>query len=90
MEDVFIGTGDGVRKPDWLPTPGHQLAAKRVARGGLLVSNALDEAAEVSRVLHTLFPGQLRIAIEDFDNRVFVAGPETLSPRGWRSKSDWP
>jgi len=85
MEDVFIGTGDGVRKPDWLPTPGHQLAAKRVARGGLLVSNALDEAKEVSRVLHTLFPGQLRISIKDFDNRVFVAGPEALSARALRN-----
>lgn len=79
IEDVFIGSGDDVRKPDWLPTPGHQLAAYRVAPGGLLVSNALDEAAEVSRVLHTLFPGQLRIVVEDYDNQVFAAGPASLS-----------
>jgi spermidine synthase len=86
IEDVFIGSGDDVHKPDWLPTPGHQLAARRVAPGGLLVSNALDEAADVSRVLHTLFPGQLRITIEDFDNRVFAAGPASLCARSLRSK----
>lgn len=84
IEDVFVGSGDAVRKPDWLPTPGHQLAARRVAKGGLLVSNALDEAAEVSRVLHTLFPAQLCITIEDFDNRVFAAGPAGLSARALR------
>ena len=86
MEDVFIGSGDDVRKPDWLPTPGHQLAAKRVARGGLLVSNALDEASEVSRVLRSLFPGQLGIAIDEFDNRVFAAGPASLTARALRSE----
>jgi len=86
MEDVFIGSGDEVRKPDWLPTPGLPLAAKRVSPGGLLVSNALDEARDVSRVLRTLFPGQLRIEIEDFDNRVFVAGPASLCARSLRSK----
>ncbi len=86
MEDVFVGSGDAVRKPDWLPTPGHQLAAKRVSRGGLLVSNALDEAQEVSRVLRTLFPGQLRIEIRDFDNQVFVAGPATLGARTLRGE----
>lgn len=84
MEDIFIGSGDAVHKPDWLPTPGHQLAARRVAPGGLLVSNALDEAREVSRVLRTLFPGQLRIEIEDFDNQVFVAGPASLRARALR------
>ena len=30
LEDVFIGYGDDVHKPDWIPHPGLDLAARRV------------------------------------------------------------
>lgn len=85
IEDVFVGRGRGVHKPDWLPEPGLRLAARRVTRGGLVVSNALDEHAEVGRCLRQLFPAVLRIEVADYDNRVFVGGPEGLSARGLRS-----
>jgi spermidine synthase len=84
LEDVFVGSGDDVYKPDWLPRPGHALAARRVAPGGLLVSNTLDEFPAVAQALGELFPALLRIDVEDYDNRIVVAGPEGLGARKLR------
>lgn len=84
IEDVFIGRGDDVRKPDWLPEPGLRLAAARVARGGLLVSNTLDEGPATVRLLGTLFPALVRIDVQDYDNRIVAAGPAGLGARGLR------
>ena len=84
IEDVFVGEGEDVHKPDWLPHPGHELCGRRVAKGGLLVSNALDEAPRVARSLGELFPSLVRIDIEDYDNRVFVGGPSGFDAAGLR------
>ena len=85
IEDVFVGEGRAVHKPDWLPAPGLAAAARRVHRGGLLVSNALDEAREVARTVRTLFPASVRIGIEGFDNEILVGGPGSLSAPGLRA-----
>jgi len=85
VEDIFVGRGDAVHKPDWLPHPGLDLAARCLARNGILVSNTLDEAAAVAAALGHRFPGLLRIEVEDYDNRIFVAGPESLDARQLRS-----
>lgn len=85
VDDIFVGRGDAVRKPDWLPHPGLDLAAGLLARGGLLVTNTLDEAPAVAAVLARRFPGLLRIEVEDYDNRIFVAGPARLDARALRS-----
>lgn len=84
LEDVFIGSGDAVCKPAWLPQPGLALAARRLRPGGVLVSNALDEAAFVSFALRDLFPTVVRIEVRDYDNQVFVAGG--LSARALRAR----
>ncbi len=75
VEDVFVGSGRSVRKPDWLPEPGLALAARRLARDGILVVNTLDDAARSRRALVPLAASLLEIQIEDYDNRVLVAGP---------------
>jgi len=85
LEDVFVGFGDDVHKPDWLPRPGHALAARRVAPGGLLVSNTLDEFSAVAQALGELFPALVRIDVEDYDNRIVAAGPEGLGARRLRA-----
>lgn len=85
LEDVFVGRGDDVHKPDWIPHPGHELSVARLESGGLLVSNTLDEAGRVAGSLCATFPAVVRIEIEDYDNRVLVAGPEGLSARALRS-----
>jgi spermidine synthase len=85
VEDLFVGSSRRIRKPDWLASTGLALAARRVARGGLLVSNTIDETGEVARELRRLFPALLRVEVEDFDNRVLVAGPRGISARALRA-----
>jgi len=85
LEDVFVGRGRAVHKPAWMLQRGLALAAARVARGGVLASNALDEAPAVARTIAALFPRSLRIDVADFDNRILVGGPPSLSPRTLRA-----
>ena len=86
LEDVFIGHGDAVYKPDWIPAPGHGLARARLAAGGVFVSNTLDESAEVAREMARAFPALVVIETEDYDNRVLVAGPRDLTGRALRQR----
>jgi len=86
LEDVFVGHGDAVRKPDWIPEPGHALARRRLARGGLLVSNTLDEHARVSRALWAHFPAQVSIEVEDYDNRVLIGAAPGLTGMALRER----
>ncbi len=79
LEDVFIGHGDDVHKPDWIPEPAHRLARARLARGGVLVSNTLDEHARIARAMRQAFEGVASIEIADYDNRVLVAGGSGLT-----------
>jgi len=91
LDDVFIGEGDAVHKPPWIFTRGYALAKARLARGGILVSNTLDEAAQASKTLARLFPHQLSLDIEGYDNRVFAASRSQLNARALRreiSKSE--
>jgi SAM-dependent methyltransferase len=85
LEDVFVGVGRSVHKPLWLPRPAHELALERLARGGLLVSNTLDEAREVGDSMKDLFPGVLRIQVADYENQVIVGGPGSLSGASLRA-----
>ncbi len=84
VDDVFVGRGRRVHKPRWLPEPGLGRAAALVRPGGLLVSNALDEAPRVARSVNARFPGAVRIDVRDYDNRVLVGGPAALSGAGLR------
>jgi predicted O-methyltransferase YrrM len=86
LEDVFVGHGDAVHKPDWITEPGHRLARRLLARGGLLVTNTLDEHGHVARALRRAFPSLVSITVEDYDNRVLVAGPEGLTGRALRRR----
>jgi spermidine synthase len=85
IEDVFIGRGRNVHKPEWLPSPGLSRAVRRLERGGLLVSNTIDESTEVARALGGLFPSIVRIVVEGYDNRVLVAGPPPLTAPALRA-----
>ena len=72
LEDVFVGRGRAVRKPEWLPVPGLAIAARRLARNGILVSNAIDEAPAVAREMHRHFPVTIGVDVADYDNRIVV------------------
>jgi spermidine synthase len=85
LEDVFVGPGRAVRKPDWILAGGLARAAARVAPGGVLASNALDEAPAVARAVAAAFPRTLAIDVAGFDNRILVGGPSGLSARALRA-----
>jgi len=84
FDDVFIGHGDSVHKPAWLPDPAHATARARLRSGGLLVSNTLDEAPNVARSLAEAHESVVQIEIDGYDNRVLTGGPKGLSARGLR------
>jgi spermidine synthase len=86
LEDVFVGEGDEVRKPDWIPDPAHAWAFARLAPGGVFVSNTLDEHNEVARGMREVFPRLVAIETEDYDNQVLVGGGEGLSGRALRER----
>ena len=64
--------------------PGLARAARRLARRGILASNALDEAPAVSAAMEDLFPSVVRIEVDDYDNRIFVGCSSGLTGRGLR------
>jgi SAM-dependent methyltransferase len=74
LDDVFIGPAKRVRKPDWLPEPGLRLAAARIAPGGVLSSNAIDEARAVSKCVRTLLGTTVSISIDGYHNRILAGG----------------
>ncbi len=85
VEDLFVGRGRRVRKPDWLLRPGLELARRRLAPEGLLVTNTLDESRDVAAELRELFDTRLSIRGADYDNCVFVAGHRPLSAHALRT-----
>jgi len=86
LEDIFIGEGDEVHKPAWIPEPAHRLARKRLDRGGVFVSNTLDESGQVGRAMRDAFPTVVSIETEEYDNSVLVGGGEALSGRSLRAR----
>jgi spermidine synthase len=86
LEDVFVGQGDAVHKPGWVPQPAHALAKKRLAPGGVFVSNTLDEAPVVAAALLALYDRVLSIEVEDYDNRIFAAGRDLCGAAELRAK----
>ena len=86
LEDIFVGVGRSVHKPGWLPHPGHELAKARLKPGGLLVSNTLDEASEITGTMKGLFPGVLKIEVDEFENVIVVGGPPGLSATALRKE----
>ena len=86
LEDVFVGEGDGVHKPDWIPDPAHALAFSLLAPGGIFVSNTLDEHAAVARTLRSRFEDLVVIETEDYDNRVLAAGDGGLTGAALRRR----
>jgi spermidine synthase len=85
VEDVFIGRGRAVHKPDWLPVPGLSRAKRLLRPGGVLVSNSIDEMTAVSRVVRDLFPSAIRIDVDGYDNHVIVGGPKPVDARMLRA-----
>jgi SAM-dependent methyltransferase len=85
IEDVFIGRGRALHKPAWLPEPGLVLAARRLAPGGILVCNAIDEAGATARALARLRPHRVSLRYADCDNCILAASTRRLDARRLRA-----
>jgi spermidine synthase len=83
VEDVFVGAVRDVRKPDGFPEPLFTLARRRLAPGGLLVSNTIHEGPAVATALRSHAEDLLALHVRGFWNRILVAGPG-LEPRALR------
>jgi spermidine synthase len=83
VEDVFVGPVRTVGKPPGFPEPLFGLARRRLAPGGLLVSNTIHEGPQVARALRAHAPCLLAIHVRGYWNRILVAGP-ALDPAALR------
>jgi len=76
IEDVFVGTSQHLRKPEGFPAPGLMLAWRRVALGGVLISNTIHEGPAVARTLTALgAPAGVCVNVRDYHNRIMAVGP---------------
>lgn len=81
IEDLFVGPSSAVRKPDWLLGEGIPLAHKRLAPGGLYVTNTIHEGPAMRRALLSNFPHLTEISVRCYWNRIYVASEEPLDSR---------
>jgi spermidine synthase len=86
IEDCFVGRGQAERKPPGFPLPGLALATRRLAPGGILAVNTLDETAAVARALAGLLPHRIELRIAGYDNRVLAASARPLDARSLRAR----
>ena len=59
-------------------------AVRRLASGGVLVSNSIEEAVAVAHRLRTLRPRLVELQIDGFENRIFAASSRRFDARSLR------
>jgi spermidine synthase len=85
IDDVFEGGPKTLRKPAAL-IEDYALVRRRLAPGGVLIANTIDETSRVARALAE-GPGTLvKIALREWWNYILAVGPETLRPPVLRSR----
>ncbi len=72
IDDIYQGSGDGMRKPHGWPATLRRAAA-RLARGGILVCNALDRRDALAMAAAMPQPW-VALAHADYHNRIVVGG----------------
>lgn len=85
LEDVFMGREAELRKPEGFPLPALAHAQARLAPGGIVASNTIDEGPAVRRALAARFPRVVEIAVAEHDNRIYVGGAAPLDARRLRA-----
>jgi spermidine synthase len=79
LEDVFMGEARRLRKPPGFPLPALDHVRRTLRPGGVAVCNTLDESAAVRAALAARFRRLVRVEIDEYDNRIFVASDGRLS-----------
>jgi spermidine synthase len=82
IEDIFLeDRGGALVKPPWLPAPAFEIAAARLADGGIFVCNTIDESRAYAALLRAAFPYLVRIEATDCENHVFAASCRKIRAR---------
>lgn len=84
IEDIFVGTGRHLSKPDWLPSPGLEKINRLLHNGGLLVSNSLDDSRANAAEFRRQFKSRVLIDIEGWDNKILIGSDVKISGRSLR------
>jgi len=84
VEDLFVGPSRSVRKPEWLLETGYPLIARRLARGGVFVSNTIHEMPAVVRAARVFGDRIVSLDVAGHYNRIVVAGTAVPEPRALR------
>ena len=84
IEDIFVGTGRNLSKPDWLPSPGLEKINRLLRNGGLLVSNSLDDSRANAAEFRRQFKSRVLIDIEGWDNKILIGSDVKISGRSLR------
>lgn len=79
LEDCFIGNEAELQKPQGIPEPAFARAVRRLHPGGVLASNAIDEAPAIAASLRRHFRNLVQIRLAGYDNRIFIGGGASLS-----------
>jgi spermidine synthase len=74
VEDIFEGGTHNLRKPAWLLAEGLPRAVRLLKPGGLIVSNTIGQAHEVTRALRATWPRLVWIETHDYENKMVVGG----------------
>ena len=86
IEDVFTGDARRLVKPPGFPLPALDHVRRALRPGGVAVCNTLDESAAVQRALAERFARLVRVEIDGYDNRIFVASDGPLGAPGLRDR----
>ena len=84
IDDLFTVRARRALKPEWMVTRGFPLAVRRLASGGVLVSNSIEEAVPVAHRLRTLRPRLVELQIDGFENRIFAASSRRFDAHSLR------
>lgn len=85
VEDMFLGSRDSLRKPDWLLRDGLRLAARHLPPHGLLVANVIGGFAAYERTAARTLPQVYSIRLRGYENRIVLAGRRLADPGAIRS-----
>ena len=81
IEDMFLGSRDTLRKPDWLLGRGLALAARHLPPHGLMVSNVIGGFSAYEAAAARVLPRVHSIRLRGYENRIVLAGRTLPAPR---------
>lgn len=86
VEDCFVGGDDGLAKAPWVLDGGLDRLRERLAPGGVLACDTIQESPEAKRALDARFRSLVRVELLECVNHVYVATDRPLDARELRRR----